>query len=140
MNKYAKIVLKILKYSSILGISILILILALMIALGAHNENVEEKGYHENKFDQELWLNGNGACTRGSMYYDLVNNNLKLGMTQNNVEKLLGKPAFSYIPKKYKKESDIYCLVYHLGACGHPAGPRALKICFKNGIMIDFYK
>lgn len=104
-----------------------------------------------NKFDQKLWIDAgivdvnnayknwhhhSGRSTRGKMYYDLINNYLKKGMSKEEVFKLLGKPNYGL--KYPNNKNREYCLEYEIGKCGSKAG-RILSICFKDNRVIEIF-
>ena len=102
-----------------------------------------------NKFDQKLWMKSiredghldwdhKANCTRGKMYYDLVDHYLKKGMSKEEVFELLGRPAYGLKYPNNKKRQ--YCLEYELGGCSIRSGPgRILSICLKNNRVIEIF-
>ena len=97
-----------------------------------------DKTLRMNKFDQKLWMDNYGRCTRGKMYYDLIDNYLKKGMSEEEVFKLLGKPNYGL--KYPNNKNREYCLEYEIGECfiGNDVG-RILSICLKNNHVIEIF-
>ena len=108
----------------------------------------------ENKFDQRLWVEagiedaGNNyrkfhhhqyQCTRGKMYYDLVENHLKKGMSKDKLLELLGKPNYGLKYPNNKKRQ--YCLEYELGGCTvWFSGPgKILSVCIENDRVVEIF-
>ena len=101
------------------------------------------------KFDKSSWLasiqedghldrDHDANCTRGKMYYDLIENHLRVGMQKEEVFKLLGKPAYGLKYSKNKKRQ--YCLKYELGGCSISSGPgRILLVCIKNNKVKEIF-
>lgn len=104
----------------------------------------------KNKFNQTLWMKAiteeghldwdhKANCTRGKMYYDLVDNHLSVGKRKEEVFKMLGKP---YSERRYFDNKDYNnCYRYDLGgSCSISSGPpRILLVCFKKGLLIDYF-
>ena len=113
------------------------------------HDNKNDQILRMNKFDQKLWLDDNrskdrtkphhySGCVRGEMYYDLIDNYLKKGMTKEEVFELLGKPAYGLKYPNNKKRQ--YCLEYELGGCSISSGPgRILSICLQNNRVIEIF-
>lgn len=124
----------------------------LYFTLGKWTSNIEdEKMLHENKFDRNLWREAGSEdyeisqehrsnCTRGKMYYDLKDNYLKKGMSEEEVFSLLGKPTYGL--KYPDNKNHNYCLKYKLGCCTKwiSGGDKLLLVCLKNGKVIDMFK
>jgi hypothetical protein len=102
-----------------------------------------------NKFDQVLWFDENhredrskphhySGCVRGEMYYDLIDNYLKVGMQKEEVFELLGKPAYGLKYPENKKRQ--YCLEYKLGGCSVSSGSgRILLVCIQNNKVKEIF-
>ncbi len=136
---------------TLISISI-ILVLAyyfLIFVLIKWHESEDDKILRMNKFDQTLWMNSiredghldwdhKANCTRGKMYYDLIENHLRVGMQKEAVFELLGKPAYGLKYLESKKRQ--YCMEYELGGCSISSGPgRILLVCIKNNQVREIF-
>ena len=113
------------------------------------HDSKDDKILRMNKFDQVLWLDENrredrskphhySGCVRGEMYYDLIDNYLKVGMQKEEVFELLGKPAYGLKYPENKKRQ--YCLEYKLGGCSVSSGPgRILLVCIQNNKVKEIF-
>ena len=144
---------KVLKWIFITLISIpIVLVIAyyfLIFVLIIWHDNQDDKIRKMSKFDQSLWMkvikeNGDldswhyADCTRGKMYYDLIDNHLREGMQKEDVFELLGKPAYGLMYSDNKKRQ--YCLEYELGGCSVSSGPgRILLICIQNNKVKEIF-
>ncbi len=114
------------------------------------HEDENDKILRMNKFDRALWLDKNrdedrsrphhySGCVRGEMYYDLVDNYLKKGMSKEEVFELLGKPAYGLKYPNDKKRQ--YCLEYELGGhCSITSGPtKIMLICLQKNRVTEIF-
>jgi|SRR6266511_3681094 hypothetical protein len=93
--------------------------------------------FNDQRFNQSLWAAYSGSTDpsnpRGQMYEDLTTNNLKRGMSRQDVLTLLGEPDFS-------KEETVF--KYNLGAwSGFRIDYDSLDIEFdQDGKVKAFYR
>ena len=92
--------------------------------------------FNSKKFDSELWKASEViyATNRCPMYHDLVSNHLQNGMTQDQVEVLLGEGQLFL----YCTDKKIKCINYLMDMCSLGSIDR-LYACFNENNKLIYY-
>lgn len=138
---------------TLISILLILAVLALTAITGfmKWNDYKDDQILKMNKFDQALWLDENrdsdntrphhySGCVRGEMYYDLVENYLRIGMTKEEVFALLGRPDSRRKYKDNKKRHNCYRYDLGEGHCSLSSGPtKIMLVCLKDNRVVDVF-
>lgn len=137
---------------TIIYILLILVVLVLVAVIGfiKKYEYKDDQILRMNKFNKIQWLScleedghldwdHKANCTRGKMYYDLIENHLKLGVAKNEVFELLGKPMYGLkYPNNLKRQ---YCIEYELGgSCSSFSGPtKIMLVCLQDNRVVEIF-